>query len=73
MTLKNVLFGGALALLSAAPALADLYPSTLTPGSRLVHEFRDTQKESWPSGERPAYTTSSTQADGTHTNGKQAN
>ncbi|MEZ0212114.1 MAG: hypothetical protein ACAH27_04080 [Xanthobacteraceae bacterium] len=53
MTLKKILFGGMVVLVSAAPAFADYYPSTLSPSGQDRHEFSDAQKENFPSGLAP--------------------
>ncbi|MFG1464584.1 hypothetical protein V5F77_16995 [Xanthobacter sp. DSM 24535] len=58
MALRKILFGGMVALLSAAPAFADYYPSTLSQEERERHEFLDVQKADFPSGQAPAYMSS---------------
>jgi len=58
MTFGKILLGGMVTLLSVAPAFADYYPSTVSQEERERHEFVDVQKENFPSGEAPAYTSS---------------
>lgn len=58
MALRKILFGGMVALLAAAPAFADYYPSTLSQKERERHEFLDVQKEDFPSGQAPSYMSS---------------